>query len=80
MNTIKLSNTGHGETKAVELPVGTRVIDLTPTWRGVFRIYLELYATTKSATARVEAFNELARMADLADLYVASTKEKTNTI
>lgn len=50
-------------------------IDLTPSWSGVFRIYLAVLANPDAtADARITAEQELQRMADLADRYVASAK------
>ena len=51
-------------------------IDLTPSWSGVFRIYLAVLANPDAtADARITAEQELQRMADLADRYVASVKD-----
>jgi len=46
-------------------------IDITPTWRSVVGILIEVAANGETSRARLEARNELGRMADLADGYAA---------
>jgi hypothetical protein len=46
------------------------VIDCTPTWRGILPVLL-LLITDANAKGQAEAREELQRMADLADRYVA---------
>ncbi len=55
--------------------IGT--IDITPTWAGVLPIYLGVLENPNAAVvARKAALEELARMAKLADLYVAQQKSE----
>lgn len=49
-------------------------INITPTWKGVLRVLLEVYSTAKTSEARNTALAELTRMAELADAYVAEHK------
>lgn len=48
----------------------TETIDLTPTWRSVVDILVEVAAHGETKKARDEAREELRRMATLADKYV----------
>jgi len=48
-------------------------MDITPTWEGILPILLRLY-TDSNEEARYQAFKGLARMAELADEYVAARK------
>jgi hypothetical protein len=57
-------------------PQPARMIDLTPSWKACLPIYVEVYHTNKDPKIRADAFSELQRMADLADLYVAEHKAK----
>ena len=50
-------------------------IDLTPTWESIAGV-IELGLTNGNENARAIARLELLRMARVADLYVASQKEK----
>lgn len=52
-----------------------RTIDITPTWRGVLRLLVTVANNAETAKARANAWAELERMADLADLYIADHKE-----
>lgn len=52
-----------------------RTVDITPTWRGVLRLLVTVANDAETAKARNDAWHELERMADLADLYVAEHKE-----
>lgn len=53
----------------------TTYIDLTPTWAGVLPIYLAVLENPNAGhDGRTAAREELARMAKLADLYVAGQK------
>lgn len=54
---------------------GRRTIDITPTWRGVLRLLVTVAAEAETAKGRANAWKELERMADLADLYVAEHKD-----
>ncbi len=60
-----------GKIVAGKKPKGT--IDMTPTWRGMLPLLLELYENS-NATGRQTAISELRRMADAADAYNASLK------
>lgn len=51
-------------------PTEPRMIDLTPTWEGIWRVYAEAYHSD-TYKARHSAEIELARMARLADAYAA---------
>jgi hypothetical protein len=53
------------------------VIDLTPSWSEVFPVLLLVYTDGTTTAARNGAFQELERMASLADKYVELQKEKT---
>lgn len=53
----------------------TGTIDLTPTWRAVLPILVEVAGTAERLEARQEAMKELQRMADLADAYVKEHKQ-----
>jgi hypothetical protein len=53
----------------------SEMIDLTPSWQGVLRLLLTAY-TDGSAKGSRMALEELVRMAELADLYVAEHKGK----
>jgi len=48
------------------------MIDITPTWEGVFRVYVEAYHNTGDA----KHLEELRRMAQLADKWVAHCKKR----
>jgi hypothetical protein len=50
------------------------MMDITPTWEGILPILLRLYGGPER-DARQEAFEQLARMAELADAYVAEQKK-----
>ena len=52
-----------------------KTIDLTPTWAGVLRLFLEGYENG-TPKGRAIALEELGRMAALADLYVREQKER----
>ena len=56
-------------------PTG-ETVDITPSWSGVLRLLLTVYADGNDAGRR-SALKELTRMAELADAYVASQKEPT---
>ena len=49
----------------------TRTVDITPTWKGVLRLMVEVAGNGTSDKGRQSAWAELHRMADLADRYVA---------
>jgi hypothetical protein len=49
----------------------TRTVDITPTWKGVLRLMVEVAGNGTSEKGRQSAWAELTRMADLADRYVA---------
>ena len=49
-------------------------MDITPTWEGILHILLRLYSHPEKET-RQAAFEQLARMAELADAYVAEQKK-----
>ena len=53
-----------------------RTIDLTPTWEGILPALLRLYAagTPPWTPAQRDAIEELTKMAQLADKYVAQVK------
>lgn len=51
----------------------TRTIDVTPSWSGILNTLLLLY-TEGNADGRKAALSELQRMAEIADVYVASKK------
>jgi hypothetical protein len=53
-------------------------IDMPPTWSGVMPMLLAAYSEGTTATARSTAFEELKRMAELADLYVSGEKAGTD--
>ena len=44
-----------------------KTITLTPTWKGIFRIYVEVANNAKTAEGRNTALKELTTMAELAD-------------
>lgn len=48
-------------------------IDMTPTWEGLLRWYLEIYENG-DREGRKTALQELTRMAKIADLYVEEKK------
>ena len=50
-----------------------RVIDMTPTWRGILPLLVEIAADGRNP-GREMAWQELRRMADLADAAVAADK------
>jgi hypothetical protein len=50
--------------------VQTQTIDLTPTWRGILPALLAIYESGDRQTA----IDEMVRMANLADKYVAFVK------
>lgn len=52
----------------------TQTIDMTPTWRSVLRLYVEVALNGDTLKGRQSAWVELERMADLADAYAASIK------
>lgn len=54
----------------------SRKVDITPTWREALRVLLIVIANAKNDADAAYAFQELERMADLADKYV---KLKTRT-
>lgn len=54
--------------------VAVTTIDITPTWVAVLPLYLAAI-TDGSPSAQDAARSELRRMAELADLYVASSKQ-----
>jgi hypothetical protein len=58
-------------------PAIVRTIDITPTWSGILPA-LELALMHGSAEGRKMAREELARMAALADRYVAEHKGKAS--
>lgn len=49
-------------------------IDVTPTWKGIMRLLIEVYTNGESVKARQDALTELNRMADLADKYTSMVK------
>jgi hypothetical protein len=52
------------------------VIDITPTWEGILPVLLMVLRNPKASSQSIEtAKQELTRMAQLADLYVAQAKE-----
>lgn len=51
-------------------------VDMTPSWAGVLPLYLDILTDPNSTAPKADIRAELARMAALADLYVASTKSK----
>jgi hypothetical protein len=51
-----------------------RTVDITPTWRGILPAILAAL-TDGTAEGRKIAREELVRMADIADAYVAEHKE-----
>jgi hypothetical protein len=53
----------------------TTTIDITPTWRAIVDILIEVVANGESLKARAEARKELHRMAEIADRAVAAAKE-----
>lgn len=61
-----------GEEVQSALQVGT--IDLTPSWSALLPLYLEAYRNGATHEARAAAWQELTRMARLADAYVALKK------
>jgi len=65
--------------KAPVVPREPRVIDITPTWRGLLPLYLAAYKDG-SFNAIKEAESELCRMADLADIYVKLAKHSPETV
>tara|TARA_R100000656_G_scaffold123943_1_gene101108 strand:+ start:265 stop:474 length:210 start_codon:yes stop_codon:yes gene_type:complete len=48
----------------------TITIDCTPTWRGILPALLLIYTEAETVKARAEAFDELVKMASLADRFV----------
>jgi len=53
----------------------TETIDITPTWAGLLPVLIHLSVNGTTTESRAMATSELARMANLADLYVTSQKE-----
>jgi hypothetical protein len=53
----------------------TKTIDMTPTWKGLLPVLMHLVENATTSESRAMATSELARMANLADLYVTSQKE-----
>jgi hypothetical protein len=53
----------------------TETIDMTPTWAGLLPVLIHLSVNGTTIESRAMATSELARMANLADLYVTSQKE-----
>jgi hypothetical protein len=51
-----------------------QTIDLTPTWEGILPAMLTLYAEAETIEAKQTAYEELTRMARLADKQVAQVK------
>jgi hypothetical protein len=49
-------------------------VDMTPTGSGLLPLYLDILADPTSKAPKADIRAELIRMAQLADLYVASTK------
>lgn len=54
----------------------TQFIDMTPTWRGLLPVLVEVAANGTSTQARKDAMSELFRLADMAD--AANAKAKSN--
>jgi len=52
----------------------TKTVDLTPTWSGILPALLSVIRNGETVEAQKIAEQELARMARLADAYVAATK------
>ena len=48
----------------------TEYIDCTPTWKGILPALLLIYTQAETVKARAEAFDELVKMAALADRFV----------
>jgi predicted DNA-binding protein (UPF0251 family) len=65
--------------KAPVVPREPRVIDVTPTWRGLLPLYLAAHESG-SFNAVKEAETELYRMADLADIYVKLAKHSPDVV
>jgi len=57
----------------------TETIDITPEWKGVLRLLLELYGSKKQ-DAKQYAWIELSRMADAADKYNIFVDKKTGKV
>jgi hypothetical protein len=49
-------------------------INITPTWRSILPVLLEVYNGAEKSEARKAAFEELARMANAADALVEQQK------
>lgn len=63
-----------------KLKVKVGSIDLTPTWESILPVLLEVHNSAETSTARQAAFNELRRMAQIADLFVASSKRRQDRV
>lgn len=65
--------------KLAVTPREPQMIDITPTWRGLLPLYLAAHGSG-SFNAIKESEGELARMADLADLYVKLAKHAPDVV
>ena len=54
-----------------------KTIHVTPTWRAMLPVLIELALNAETLKARQTAMQELERMADIADRAVAESKRKT---
>lgn len=52
-----------------------KTIDLTPTWAGVLRIYVEAAVNGSTVAGHHAGWKELIRMANIADAYVLYRKQ-----
>lgn len=55
-------------------------ITITPTWRAILPVLLEVYQNADSPQGKQAAWGELVRMAEAADKYVDYTREQAVNI
>lgn len=62
----------------IDLKKEEKTIDLTPKWENALTIIRLIIESKTPAKTKADAWSELQRMAQLADMYVATRKTFTN--